>query len=88
MVAQRAFVEMKAVFLRAASDIPGATGQMLQQQVRNAHQAIELWRLREHLFTALPVDHNRAADHRLELHRQLDTVFPDLSDGLTRATRD
>jgi hypothetical protein len=81
VAARRAFVEMKAAFLRAALDVPGATGLALQRQVQQACEAIELWRLRESLFMALPAGGQDIHSHRLELHRQLDTVFPDLADS-------
>lgn len=84
LVARRAFVEMKAAFLRAAQDVPGAAGLALQRQVQEACEAIELWRLRESLFVALPEGYQDIDGHRLELHRQLDTVFPDLANSPTR----
>jgi hypothetical protein len=76
MAARRAFVEMKQVFMRAAADIDGSVGEMLQQRVRMANQPVELWRIRAVLLASLPSGHERALVHRIELHRQLDSLFP------------
>jgi hypothetical protein len=76
MAARRAFVDMKQVFMRAAADVDGTIGEMLQQRVRNANEPVELWRLRAVLLASLPTRHERTLIHRIELHRQLDTLFP------------
>jgi hypothetical protein len=76
MAARRAFVEMKQVFIRAAADVEGAVGQMLQQRVRIANEPVELWRVRAVLLASLPAHHQRTLAHRIELHRQLDSLFP------------
>jgi len=76
MAARRAFVEMKQVFMRAAADVQGSLGDKLQQRVRAANQPVELWRLRAVLLASLPAGHERALVHRIELHRQLDSLFP------------
>jgi hypothetical protein len=82
MAARRAFVEMKTCFMRAAADIDGTTGALLQRKVRLASEVIELWRLRHALLTALPRD--QATDmHRRELRRHLDSAFPESITALT-----
>ena len=76
VAARRAFVELKHTFMRAVGDIDGPTGEMLQRRVRQAGEAIELWRLGALVLASLPA---HDACHRIELHRQLDSVFPDNS---------
>lgn len=76
MAARRAFVDMKQVFMRAAADVEGTVGDMLRQRVRNANEPVELWRLRAVLLASLPRTHERTLTHRIELHRQLDSLFP------------
>jgi len=48
-----------------------------QRRVRQAGEAIELWRLGALVLASLPAHDERAACHRIELHRQVDSVFPD-----------
>lgn len=76
VAARRAFVEMKQVFMRAAADVDGTVGELLQRRVRAANEPLELYRLRAVLIAALPSQHERTPLHRLELHRQLDSIFP------------
>ena len=76
MAARRAFVEMKQVFMRAAADVDGTVGDLLRQRVRAANEPMELYRLRAVLSASLPSQHERTPLHRLELHRQLDSLFP------------
>ena len=77
VAARRAFVELKHTFMRAVADIDGSTGELLQRRVRQAGEAIELWRIGALVLASLPSHDERAACHRIELHRQLDSVFPD-----------
>ena len=77
VAARRAFVEMKHAFMRAAADIDGTVGEMLQRKVRCATEAVDLWRLRAVLLASLASAHERTPLHRWELHRQLDSVFPE-----------
>lgn len=76
VAARRAFVEMKQVFIRAAADVGGTVGELLQRRVRAANEPMELYRLRAVLIASLPSQHERTPLHRLELHRQLDSIFP------------
>ncbi|HJV95023.1 MAG TPA: hypothetical protein VJ608_03255 [Albitalea sp.] len=77
VAARRAFVEMKQAFMRASADIAGPTGEMLQRKVRAATEAMELWRLRSAVMDSLAEAHERTPSHRLELRRQLDSLFPE-----------
>ncbi len=77
LAARRAFVDLKISFMRATADIQGHTGQLLQRKVRSAREAIDLWRLRSAVFAALPSGDERSLLHKLELHQQLDSVFPE-----------
>ena len=79
IAARRAFVEMKLCFMRAAADVAGPIGARLQQKVRQATEAVELWRLRAAILCSLPPDHERTPAHCLELERQLDSLFTDSS---------
>lgn len=74
VAARRAFVEMKACFMRAAAEIEGSTGALLQRKVRLAGEVIELWRLRHAVVAALPLS---AEMHRRELRQQIDSAFPE-----------
>jgi hypothetical protein len=76
VAARRAFVEMKQAFMRATADIDGPVGEMLQRNVRVATEAMQLWRLRSVVLSSLAAGHERTPIHRLELHRQLDSLFP------------
>ncbi|MEO8152289.1 MAG: hypothetical protein ABI605_04400 [Rhizobacter sp.] len=75
--ARRAFVEMKTCFMRAAADIEGSTGALLQRKVRGASEIIELWRLRHAVMAALPRDKASTNMHRQELTLQIDSAFPE-----------
>lgn len=80
IAARRAFVELKTAFMRAAADIDGSLGARLQNQVRHATEPAQLWRLRAAVLAALRAsDDERAAVHRVELRRQLDSIFADSS---------
>ena len=77
IAARRAFVEMKCCFLSAASDIKGASGALLQRQVRCADDVAQLGRLRVALLDALTPTHERTVAHREALQRHVDALFPD-----------
>jgi hypothetical protein len=85
IAARRAFVELKTSFMRAATDAAGPAGDMLRRRVRDADEALQLWRLRTVLLAALPAGHARTEQHRAELLRQLDSVFPDTGPETTFA---
>jgi len=77
MAARQAFVEMKTCFMRAAADIEGSAGMLIQRKVRQASEVIELWRLRHAVLSGLPRDQVDANVHRQELMHQLDSAFPE-----------
>jgi hypothetical protein len=87
IAARRAFVEMKHSFMRAAGDIDGPVGTLLLAKVRRASEPTHLWRLRAVLLASLPEDHERTPIHRLELHRQLDSLFGDSTSDMAVTTR-
>lgn len=76
VAARRAFVDLKTSFMRATADIEGSMGELLQRKVRHTREAVELWRLRSAVFAALPTHNESSLLHKLELHQQLDSVFP------------
>lgn len=76
LAARRAFVELKQAFMRAAALIEGEIGARLQRRVRRATEAVELWRLRAVVLASLP-ETDAAHVSRIELSRQLDSVFPE-----------
>lgn len=75
IAARRAFVTLKAVFLEAVSDLPGATGDWLRHQVRAAETPGDLWMLRAPAYAALAGPEQRARRHALR--RGLEMLFPD-----------
>ena len=77
IAARRSFVEMKRCFFSAASDIEGASGALLQRQVRSADDVAHLGRLRVALLDALTPTHERTVAHREALQRHVDALFPD-----------
>lgn len=77
IAARRAFVDMKADLMCACAVLPGTKGASLRQQVRQAAETVELWRLRTTVLAALPQRHPRSAGHRDGLQRQLTRLFPD-----------
>jgi hypothetical protein len=79
IAARRAFVELKMTFMRAAADIDGSLGERLRRQVRHASEPVQLWRLRAAVLAALRANHERTPVHRVELRRQLDSIFADSS---------
>ena len=81
IAARRAFVELKLCFMRAAADIDGSLGARLLRQVRRASEPVHLWRLRAAVLAALQSSHDRTPVHRIELRRQLDSIFADSSFG-------
>lgn len=78
IAARRAFVELKGSFMRAAAEVEGSLGARLQRQVRQATEPVQLWRLGGAMLAALRArEDERAAIHRVELRRQLDSIFAD-----------
>jgi hypothetical protein len=82
---RRAFVALKLCFMRAAADVPGPQGALLQRHVRSATEPAQLWRLRAAVLASLRVGHERTSMHQAELRRQLDSIFTDSSFGPDRS---
>ena len=78
---RRAFVALKACFIRAAAAIDGQIGARLQRHVRQASEPVQLWRLSGALLAALRDDDAHSHVYRTELRRQLDSIFADSSYG-------
>ncbi|RQO58765.1 hypothetical protein DBR47_13945 [Paucibacter sp. KBW04] len=75
-LARQGFVTLKLVFLRAAADIPGETGQELQRRIRQSSEPIELWLLRAQVQAALPEDEGRSSGHVAAIRHALASVYP------------
>ena len=77
IAARQDFVDLKTCLMRIAADLAGPHGRGIQQRVRQACEAVELWKLRSVIVDTLPAVHPRTAQHRHELQRRLDRLFPD-----------
>ena len=77
IAARRAFVSMKQRFLTAVEPLQGLRGDWLRHQVRQAQEPVDLWLLRGAVFAALGLRDETTRRTRDELHRVLDSVFPD-----------
>lgn len=88
IAARRSFVDLKQQFMAAIETIDGQRGDWLRHQARQAQEPVDLWLLRGAVFAALDRldDYNRRTCD--DLHRVLDSVFPDdghaLPYGLSR----
>lgn len=54
IAARHAFVQMKRSFIDAAALVPGSIGELLRGKIRQAHEPLDLWHLREVLLALLP----------------------------------
>lgn len=79
IAARRSFVHLKQSFMRAVDSINGPRGDWLRHQVRQANEAVDLWLLRGAVFNGLSARDPEGRRLSIELHRALDTVFPDSS---------
>jgi|GEM_PF-1053382 len=77
IAARRAFVELKHRFMAAVDALDGMRGDWLRYQVRQSQEPTDLWLLRGAVFAALEAHGETARRTRHELHRSLDSVFPD-----------
>ncbi len=77
MAARRSFVEMKQRFIDAVAHVQGSRGDWLRHQVRQTQEPVDLWLLRGAVFAALRGVDEQAHRVRLDLHRALDSIFPD-----------
>ncbi|MCO5978002.1 hypothetical protein [Ideonella oryzae] len=75
LAARRGFVEMKQVFLKAVDPIKGRKGDWLRQQVRQAHEPLDLWLLRGPVLSVLRHDDAGSRGLRADLYRSLDTLI-------------
>jgi len=57
--------------------LEGMRGDWLRYQVRQAHEPVDLWLLRGAVFAALDRRDETTRRTRQDLHRSLDSVFPD-----------
>jgi hypothetical protein len=81
IIARRNFVHVKRCFLAAVERIDGKRGQWLSHQVRQTHEAVDLWLLRGAVFNALHDERGaEGRELRRELQRALDSVFPEAID--------
>jgi hypothetical protein len=77
IAARRTFVGMKQQFMNAVEALDGMRGDWLRHQVRQAHEPVDLWMLRGAVFAALETLDTHSRRTRDELHRALDSAFPD-----------
>lgn len=77
IAARRAFVGLKHQFMAATGTLDGMRGDWLRHQVRQAHEPGDLWLLRGAVFAALEQQGEYAQRTRSDLHRVIDSVFPD-----------
>lgn len=54
IAARHAFVQMKRSFIDGAALVPGSIGELLRGKIRQAHEPLDLWHLREVLLALLP----------------------------------
>lgn len=81
LAAGLAFARLKHGYLQALESAPGA--EWLRVQVRAAEEPVDLWLLRAPVFAALGDGDGDAErrERRQMLHRNLDSMFPDLYSG-------
>ena len=77
IAARRSFGDLQLCFMRAAAAIDGSLGARLQSRVRQASEPVQLWQLSAAVLAALRSDDDRSHLHRIELRRQLDSIFAD-----------
>lgn len=74
---RRTFVRVKQCFMQVVDAIDGPRGEWLRYQVRQANEPVDLWLLRGAVFNGLSPRDPEGQRLRIDLHRALDTVFPD-----------
>ena len=77
IAARRSFVGLKQQFMAAIDALDGVRGDWLRHQVRQAHEPVDLWLLRGAVFAALRTHDSHSQRSRSDLHRVLDSAFPD-----------
>lgn len=87
IAARRAFVDLKQQFMASIQTLDGMRGDWLRWQVRHANEPIDLWLLRGAVYAALDLHDDYARRARIDLHRALDSVFPDNGELLDYGAR-
>jgi hypothetical protein len=87
LAARRGFVEMKQVFLKAVAPIKGRKGDWLRQQVRQAHEPLDLWLLRGPVLSVLRHDDAGSRGLRADLYRSLDALIDQVRSRSTTSIR-
>jgi len=87
IAARRAFVDLKQQFMASIETLDGMRGDWLRWQVRHANEPVDLWLLRGAVFAALELHDDYARRTRTDLHRVLDSVFPDNGELLAYGAR-
>lgn len=87
IAARRAFVDLKHQFMASIENLDGLRGDWLRFQVRQTHEPGDLWMLRGAVFAALEQQDDYSRRTRNDLHRVLDSVFPDGCELLAFGTR-
>ena len=77
IAARRSFVDLKQQFMSAIESLDGVRGDWLRHQVRQANAPVDLWLLRGAVFAALQTQDEHSRRTRSDLHRLLDSAFPD-----------
>ena len=87
IAARRAFVDLKQQFMASIETLDGMRGDWLRWQVRHANEPVDLWLLRGAVFAALELHDDYARRTRSDLHRVLDSVFPNNGELLAYGAR-
>ncbi|MES2715027.1 MAG: hypothetical protein V4795_04645 [Pseudomonadota bacterium] len=77
IAARRTFVDLKQQFMAAIETLDGMRGDWLRRQVRQTQAPVDLWMLRGAVFAALETQDDYSRRTRNDLHRVLDSAFPD-----------
>ena len=77
IAARRSFVGLKQQFMAAIETLDGLRGDWLRRQVRQTQEPVDLWMLRGAVFAALQTQDDYSRRTRNDLHRVLDSAFPD-----------
>jgi hypothetical protein len=75
LAARRAFVDLKAMFMRAVEPLQDRKGLWLREKVRLATDPMDLWLLRGPVLAAQAGNAPQAMALRAELYRAIDQVF-------------
>lgn len=87
IAARRSFVDLKQQFMAAIETLDGRRADWLRWQVRQTREPVDLWMLRGAVFTELESQDDYSRRTRNDLHRVLDSVFPDSGELLAFGLR-